>query len=49
MKPNYRAALDAAIAFSFHFESHRRGASEHGCWAFIGAAFIAAKNEFHNR
>lgn len=31
--PNYRAALDAAIPFCFHFVRHWRGASEHGCSA----------------
>jgi hypothetical protein len=36
-KPNYRAALDAAIGFCFHFARHRRGASEHGC--YMSAAF----------
>jgi len=28
--PNYRPALDAAIAFCLHFGAHRRRASETG-------------------
>ena len=30
-KPNYRAALDAAMELLWHVVAHLRGASERGC------------------